>query len=154
LHAATVSRRDRAPDVDDDFSCSDLSNGRDSFSDDEMQDDAPAHSLFEFDELKRDGFVRRRGAIEWRTDLKGYLGGNRPPHLVFDDERVYVTHDDGVTALSAKTGHVLWHSRGPGNCLCLSGDLLLAAGGRDAWTEAFGRYVMARSVATGREMFR
>src|SRR5262249_31064304 len=47
-----------------------------------------------------------------------------------------------------------WHSRGPGNCLCLSGDLLLAAGGRDAWTEAFGRYVMARSVATGREMFR
>jgi RNA polymerase sigma factor (sigma-70 family) len=86
-----------------------------------------------------------RGGIRWSTALDGYLGLVRPPHLLWDAQRVYVTHQDGVTALDAHTGKVLWHSPGPGNCLFLKGELLLAADGAS---------VHARAVVSGAEVFK
>ena len=69
--------------------------------------------------------------------------------------RIYVTHDDGVTTLDWDTGEILWHAEGPGDCMCLSGDLLLAtdcSSGEDIAKD--GRWVVARAVATGKEKFR
>ena len=53
------------------------------------------------------GQVVRRdpsGQVLWATPLEGYLGRVRPPHLLADADRVYVTHGDGVTALDRRTG--------------------------------------------------
>jgi outer membrane protein assembly factor BamB len=61
---------------------------------------------------------------------------------------VYVRHNDGVTALSAATGIILWHSQGPNDRLLVSRDRLLA-------TEEVGdrsRWVIARTVTTGAEI--
>jgi outer membrane protein assembly factor BamB len=85
------------------------------------------------------------GQVGWATPLTGYVGGVRPPDLLLDAERVYVTHGDGVTALDAQTGKVIWHSLGPNNGMCLSGDLLLATNSGE---------VMARTAATGVPVFR
>lgn len=95
------------------------------------------------------------GKVEWFKPLAGHLGRVRPPHLVFDAERVYVTHDDGVTALNAKNGKVLWHSPGPEDRLCLSGDLLFAAQcGESKFSEAHGHWLFGRSVQTGKVKFK
>lgn len=95
------------------------------------------------------------GQIEWAMPLDGYLGRVRPPHLLFDAERVYVTHGDGVTALNAQNGKVLWHSTGPQDRLCLSGNLLLAAQcGESDFSEAHGNWLFARSVQTGEVVFK
>jgi outer membrane protein assembly factor BamB len=72
-----------------------------------------------------------------------------------DADRVYVTHEDGVTALHAQTGKILWQSHGPNDRLCLSKDLLLATQCETAeCLVATGRWLTARSVATGAEVFR
>jgi outer membrane protein assembly factor BamB len=91
--------------------------------------------------------VRRdnKGKVRWSTPLAGYLGRVRPPHLVWDAQRVYVTHEDGVTALDADSGKARWHSKGPSDRLLLSGDLLLAAG---------GPVLTARAVVSGAEVFK
>jgi outer membrane protein assembly factor BamB len=101
--------------------------------------------------------VRRSctGQLKWSTPLDGYLGLVRPPHLVFDADRVYVTHGNGVTALDAGTGKLLWHSTGPSDRMCLSGDLLLASDcsvGDEIVVH--GRWLVARAVSTGDEVFR
>jgi outer membrane protein assembly factor BamB len=86
--------------------------------------------------------------------LDGYLGRGRDPHLLHDADRVYVTHGDGVTALDGGTGKVLWHSPGPGDRMLLSSDLLLATDCRVADRLGGGRWVTARSVKDGSEVFR
>jgi outer membrane protein assembly factor BamB len=93
------------------------------------------------------GRVLRRdsGVTSWSTHLGGYLGSVRPPHLVWDAHRVFVTHKDGVTALDAVTGRILWHASGPGNCMLLSGGLLLATDGVT---------VVALGTATGADIFK
>jgi hypothetical protein len=91
---------------------------------------------------------------EWSTHLDGDLGRGRDPHLLHDADRVYVTHGDGVTALDARTDKVLWHSAGPGDRMLLSGDLLLATDCRMADRLGGGRWLTARVVATGAEVFR
>jgi hypothetical protein len=53
-----------------------------------------------------------------------------------------------VTALSATTGVVLWHAKGPSDRLLLSGDVLLAAQATPA-----GRGVTARTVLTGADVY-
>src|SRR5438105_2415201 len=61
------------------------------------------------------GQVVRRdpsGGVSGATPLEGDLGRARPPHLLADADRVYVTHGDGVTALDRRTGTVLWPSPG------------------------------------------
>jgi outer membrane protein assembly factor BamB len=104
----------------------------------------PAPTQFEIDPEKG-RVVRRDGKGEaWSTPLAGNLGGVTPPHLVADAKRVYVSHADGVTALSATTGTVLWHAKGPSDCLLCSGNLLLAAR---------GNLVTARAVTTGADVF-
>jgi outer membrane protein assembly factor BamB len=95
------------------------------------------------------------GRIVWSTHLDGYLGGVRPPHVLHDANRVFVTHKDGVTALDAQTGKVLWQSAGPNDRLCLSKDLLIAT--ECSMAECLlekGRWVTARAVDTGAEVFR
>jgi outer membrane protein assembly factor BamB len=104
----------------------------------------------------RNEVIRRdaTGQRVWATHLEGTLGGARPPHLLVDAQRVYVTHGDGVTALDRETGKVLWHSRGPNERLLLSNDLLVAVrcDSSGPATARCGR-LMARAVATGTEVF-
>lgn len=77
---------------------------------------------------------RDDGQVRWTAFLPGYIGLDRPPCLVHDANRVYVAlcrscltdRQDGVICLDARTGRALWHTAGPFNGLCLSGDLLLA----------------------------
>jgi outer membrane protein assembly factor BamB len=85
------------------------------------------------------------GQVQWSTALDGNLGLVRPPHVLYDTERVYVTHEDGVTCLDRATGTKVWHSRGPGDRMCLSGDMLLATG---------DRWLVAYAVKDGVEVFR
>jgi hypothetical protein len=95
------------------------------------------------------------GATVWSVPLEGYLGGTRPPHFLSDADRVYVTHQDGVTALDRRTGKVLWQSRGPNNGLCLGEELLLATGYDPENPRAAGSgRLTARAVTTGQEVFR
>jgi outer membrane protein assembly factor BamB len=102
--------------------------------------------------------VERRdaaGNFIWATPLEGYLGLVRPPHLLTDALRVYVTHADGVTALDARTGAVAWHSPGPADRMLLSGGLLLATDcSYGEHITKSGRWVLARNAATGAEVFR
>ena len=42
--------------------------------------------------------IRADGGTKWVTPLEGEVGGVRPPHVVADVKRAYVTHKDGVTA--------------------------------------------------------
>jgi hypothetical protein len=98
------------------------------------------------------------GGTKWVTPLDGHISQVRPPYIVADAERVYVTHYDmhksGVTALDARTGRVLWHSLGPDDRLLLSGDLLLSADCSGVDGKGGGRFLMARRAATGKEVFR
>jgi outer membrane protein assembly factor BamB len=95
------------------------------------------------------------GKALWTTPLDGYLGRVRPPHVLADDTRAYVTHADGVTALDVRTGAVLWHSPGPADRMLLSGSLLLATECSSGEQVAkAGRWVTARDTVTGREVFR
>src|SRR5262245_20260138 len=87
-------------------------NAGDLFGDCKGPDEAGPAAPFAIDHDAR-CVVGRDGMMEWSTRLEGYLGLVRPPHLLFDKERVYVTHGDGVTALDVRTGVVLWHSPGP-----------------------------------------
>jgi outer membrane protein assembly factor BamB len=92
------------------------------------------------------------GRVVWSTHLDGYRG---PDQLLHDAERAYVSHGDGVTALDWGTGKVVWHAKGPADCMSLSGGLLLATdsstGGSIAET---GRWLTARAVRDGGEVFR
>jgi outer membrane protein assembly factor BamB len=95
------------------------------------------------------------GKARWSTRLEGHLDGVRDPHIVWDDKRVYVTHKDGVTALDANTGKVLWHTTGPSDRLLLSRDLLLATDCTSAsYVPESGRLLTARTLTTGAEAFR
>jgi outer membrane protein assembly factor BamB len=101
--------------------------------------------------------VRREasGKVAWSTRLEGNLDGVRPPHLLADARRVYLSHGDGVTALDRETGKVLWHSAGPGDRLLVSGDLVLATDcTSDNAVGPEGRWLLARAAATGAEVFR
>ena len=95
------------------------------------------------------------GRLLWSVRMGGYLHLVRPPHSQWDKERVYISHDDGVTALDMKTGKMVWHSKGPYERLLLSGDLLLAAdcdsGGPNTTN---GRWLTARATRTGAEVFK
>ena len=94
------------------------------------------------------------GLHSWSTPLEGNLGGVRPPDLLGDADRVYVSHGDGVTALDYRTGAVLWHSPGPNDRMMLSGELLLATDcGSGDLTEKGGRVLIARAVADGKAVF-
>jgi hypothetical protein len=112
----------------------------------------------EFETRYEPGRVVRRdpaGRTLWLADLGGRLGRLRDPHLLTDADRVYLTHDDGITALNKQTGKVVWHAKGPSDRLFLNGGLLLAAecdNGDHIVTR--GRWLVARAVATGRESFR
>jgi outer membrane protein assembly factor BamB len=101
--------------------------------------------------------VRRdaAGNVVWATPLEGYLGLVRPPHLLTDAERAYVTHGDGVTALDARTGDVAWHSAGAADRMLLTGRLLVATQcGISGAISKSGRWVLARDTTTGAEVFR
>jgi hypothetical protein len=109
-------------------------------------------------EIDHDGgrVLRKDGKqIRWSTPLQGYLGLVRPPHLLWDGQRVYISHKDGVTALAAGTGRILWHSKGPNDRMLLKDKLLLATDcsvGEEV--VASGRWLLARSVENGAEVFK
>jgi outer membrane protein assembly factor BamB len=86
--------------------------------------------------------VRRDGEkVLWTARLDR----GKDPRLLWDAKRVYVRHRDGLTALAAQSGVVLWHAKGPTDRLVLSRDLLLTT--TDGW-------VTARAVTTGAEIFK
>lgn len=95
------------------------------------------------------------GGIPWSFQLKGYLGGVRPPHLLFDSRRADLSHNGGVTALDCDTGKVVWQKKGPEDRLLLDGELLLATQCEQGDEIAIkGRWLVALAVATGAEVFR
>jgi outer membrane protein assembly factor BamB len=82
-------------------------------------------------------------------------GGVRPPHLTADASRVFVGTGDGVVALHAGTGAVVWHRDGPASRILLSRDLVLAAQtGYGTRIKEGGRWLVAWVGATGAEAFR
>lgn len=95
------------------------------------------------------------GRVIWSTRLEGYLGLVRPPHLLYDADRVYLSHSDGITALDRRNGKILWHEKGPNDRMLLSRDLLLAT---DCSSRQGGdkedRLVLGRQVTDGKEGFR
>jgi outer membrane protein assembly factor BamB len=95
------------------------------------------------------------GRLLWSVRLAGDLDWVRPPQDHCDAERLYISHNDGVTALDMKTGKVLWHTKGPSDRLLLSGDLLLAtdcSAGESVKTN--GRWLTARATKSGAEVFK
>jgi hypothetical protein len=117
---------------------------------------APRRPEFEIDyDANRVVCRDTSGKVRWSARLEGYLGRNRPPHLLHDAERAYVSNAGGVTALDARTGKAVWHSEGPSDHLLLSGGLLLAVDCRvEELVAARGRWLLARAAATGAEVFR
>jgi ketosteroid isomerase-like protein len=113
---------------------------------------APPAPRYEIDAAE--GRVLRRdagGAVRWAVRLGGSVGGpGKWRALVWDAKRVYVRHNDGVTALSATTGVVLWHARGANSLLLPSGDVLLAVPGGSKDSPV--RRVTARTALTGAEI--
>jgi outer membrane protein assembly factor BamB len=99
--------------------------------------------------IDKGSVVRREaGQVRWATQLGLGINVLRPPQLVWDAKRVYVRHNDGVTALSTATGIILWQSPGPNDRLLVSRDRLLAT----EEAEDRGRWVIARTVTTGAEV--
>jgi outer membrane protein assembly factor BamB len=101
--------------------------------------------------------VRRAvaGEVLWSTTLDGKIGDSDDPVLVCDAERVYLSHQDGVTALDAATGRELWHARGPNDHLLVSDGLLLATGVfAHATLPDMGHWLLARAGRDGTEVFR
>jgi outer membrane protein assembly factor BamB len=87
------------------------------------------------------------GKLLWEVKLDGELESGR---AVWDQDRVYLAHNDGVTALAFATGKVLWHSDGSSQCcMLISGDLLVAAG-----YDVTSTWVYARSVTDGAKVFK
>jgi outer membrane protein assembly factor BamB len=100
---------------------------------------------FEVDHAARRVVRRDAGTTRWSTSLPGDVRGVNLPHLLWDAKRLYVRHRDGLTAVAAESGVVLWHAKGPTDRLVLSRDLLLTT--TDGW-------VTARAVTTGAEVFK
>jgi outer membrane protein assembly factor BamB len=93
------------------------------------------------------------GASVWSTHLDGDFRNGREPNVVSDLTRVYVAHNDGVTALDMGTGSILWHSAGSGDRMLLSGDLVLATECSCGDLGKMGRRMIARDTATGNDVF-
>jgi outer membrane protein assembly factor BamB len=95
------------------------------------------------------------GRLLWVVKLKGDLGCVRLPDLTWDMQRVFLSGDQGVTALDFGTGKVLWHSNGPNNGLLLSDGLLLATGPVLEDDDRVGKcWLLARSARDGAEVFK
>src|SRR4051812_36501619 len=78
-----------------------------------IQSDAGAQERFTLDQdEKRVARHDAKGKVVWSKVFDDQIGGVRWPHLVWDEKRVYITHNDGVTALDAEKGTLLWHSKG------------------------------------------
>src|SRR5262245_52970475 len=114
-------------------------------------DKAPGHPPFA---IHGDRVLGRdsKGDIRWSTRLDGNLGTVRPPDVLWDEKRVYISHKQGITALHVHDGAVLWHWEGPNHCLLLSGNLLLATDCSVA--PRGGRWLLARDVSKGHEAFK
>src|SRR5262245_31435103 len=53
-----------------------------------------------YDEPVRVFRLDKGGKVFWSARLAGHLGGwHREPHLLADEKQLYLSHDDGVTAL-------------------------------------------------------
>jgi outer membrane protein assembly factor BamB len=106
----------------------------------------------------RAGRVKRRdpsGRLLWTVKLGAPLLGHREPHVLHDEHCIYLTDQDGITALDARTGRAVWHAKGPGDRLYRSGDLLLAVDCNcGAETVRSGRWLVGRAAATGVERFK
>src|SRR5207244_167516 len=104
----------------------------DAVIDDEVTDSSekPARSPFNLYEGQNCRVERQDPdgqTVFWSTEFDARRGFLQPPHLLYDDQRVYVSSSSGgVTALDANSGRSLWHSDGPGDRMCLHDGLLLA----------------------------
>jgi hypothetical protein len=95
------------------------------------------------------------GEVDWSVQLNGPFGYVRDPHILTDGERVYLSHQDGVTALDRRSGDVLWHATGPQDRLYLRNDKLWAVCCSDSQSgPPQGRWLTAYDVVTGAERHR
>jgi outer membrane protein assembly factor BamB len=90
-----------------------------------------------------------KGKVVWSTSFDEDIGGVRPPHLLWDKQRVYLTHKDGVTALDTKSGKRLWHTEGPQDGLLLSNELLLGTGSLANKDGTFSPWLFAYDTTKG-----
>jgi hypothetical protein len=111
-------------------------------------------SPFVLDEGKKE--VTRqdaKGKVIWSVTFKEAIGGVRPPHLLWDEQRVYLTHNGGVTALDFMSKTV-WHAAGPRNGLLLSDGLLLGTGSVPSKDDSYSHWLFACDVAKGTIVFK
>src|SRR5262249_60797615 len=95
------------------------------------------------------------GRVLWRSHVNGSLGGVRPPHVVHDDDRVYFTNKDGITALDARDGTLRWHTKCPNERVLLAGDVLVAADcGSGPILDSNGHWLFGLAVHRGQILFR
>jgi outer membrane protein assembly factor BamB len=95
-----------------------------------------------------------KGKVVWSVSFPEDIDGVRPPHLLWDERRVYFTHKDGVTALDAKTGKILWHAQGPQRGMLLGHGLLLGTGPVRNMDGTFSHWLFACHVANGTVLFK
>ncbi len=113
-----------------------------------------------FPPFKLDGEKKRvvaqdaRGKQIWATDLKEEIGGVRPPHLLWDAKRVYVTHGDGATSLDANNGKILWHAKGPTQGMLLSDGMLLGIGHTPEKDGSYSCWLYGCDATKGTETFK
>jgi outer membrane protein assembly factor BamB len=113
-------------------------------------------SLFVLDRDKKQ-VVRHdaKGKVVWSVKFDKDIGGARPPHLLWDERRVYITHEIvGVTALDSENGKALWHVRGPESGMLLSDGLLLGTGPISNKDGTFSHWLFACEVAKGTVVFK
>jgi outer membrane protein assembly factor BamB len=95
-----------------------------------------------------------KGKVVWSVNLDGETWGLRPPHLLWDERRVYFTHNDGVTALDVDNGKTLWHAPGPEQGMLLSDGLLLGTGSLSNKDGTFSHWLYACDLAKGNVTFK
>jgi outer membrane protein assembly factor BamB len=94
-----------------------------------------------------------KGNVVWSVKFTESISSTRPPHMLWDESRVYVAHSDGVTALDAGNGKMLWRAEGPDRGLLLSDGLLLGTGSISNGDGTFSHWLFACDVAIGTVSF-
>jgi len=114
--------------------------------------------LFELDWWADTNFVVRKdssGEKIWSVPIPGSVGSINVPEIVWDDERVYFAHGEGITCLDAATGSYIWHSEPGDFTLALfSGNLYSTGHLRESESEEWRLWLFARDPLTGEIRYR
>jgi hypothetical protein len=100
-------------------------------------------------------YYKKNQTIVWARKFTGRLGGVRPPHILSDQSRVYVSHNNGILALNKPDGDFLWYQEGPNERMALNGNVLYAVSrGHGNKGEKNGWWLFARDTKSGNLAFK